>query len=93
SFAELILGKLKRLLDSACAYQFNQVQLLQVKVEISVVVQQFRMQLIHQVCRFLDMTVLYGVSNTDPVIQRAQFHRRTYSRLLLKLFGSFLESF
>ena len=72
--------------------QFNQMKLLQVKEQVSVVVQQFWMQLIDQMSGLLDSSILHSLPYVDAVLQCEQLHGRFHASLLLKLFGGLLEA-
>lgn len=92
SLAELILSELQGLFDPAGANEFYEVQLLQMEVQVSVVVQQLGVQLVDQIGGFLNSTILYSVANANSVVQRIELHSRPDARLLLKLFGSLFET-
>lgn len=72
--------------------QFNQVQLLQVEEQVSVIVQQLRMQLVDQVSCLLDPSILNCVTNQNSVFKGEQFDGWLDSCFLLELLGSLLES-
>lgn len=72
--------------------QFNQVQLLQVEEQVSVIVQQLRVQLVDQVRCLLDPAILNCVTNQNSVFKGEQFDGWLDSCFLLELLGSLLES-
>lgn len=67
-------------------------QLLQVEEQVAIIVQQLRMQLVHQMCRLLDPSILNCVTDQDSVFQSEQFNGWLYSRLLLELLRGLLEA-
>lgn len=67
-------------------------KLLQVKEQVSVVVQKFWMQLIDQMSGLLDSAILYRLPYVDTVLQCKQFHGRLHTSLLLELFSGLLEA-
>lgn len=66
----LCLGKCKGFFDFSVAYQFNQMQLLQMEIEEAIVVQQFRMQLIHQMRSLLHASTLHCLPYENAIVQR-----------------------
>ena len=50
------------------------------------------MQLVHKICCLLNTTILNCLSDTNPIVQRAQIHRGFHSGFLLKFLRGFLET-
>lgn len=67
-------------------------QLLQMKIQITIVVQQLRMQLIDEMRRLLDASALHSIPDEDSIIEGVQLNGRLDSGLGLELFGGLLEA-
>lgn len=62
------------------------------EVEIAIVVQQFRVQLVDKVGRLLYSSILHGFPYQYSVVKRAQIHRGFHTGFCLELFRCFFES-
>lgn len=67
-------------------------QLLQVKVQIAIVVQQLRVQLVDEMRRLLNETVLDRLPDLYPVVERVEIDRRCDAGLGLELFRRLLKT-
>lgn len=72
--------------------QLDQVQLLQMKVQIAIVVEQLRVQLVDQMRGLLHAATLHGLADQDTIVQRVQGNGRLDARFGAKLLGSLLEA-
>jgi hypothetical protein len=63
-----------------------------VEEEVSVVVEQFRVQLVDEIRSRLDVAGLDRVPDLDPVVHRLEVDLGREAAFFLKLFGGFLEA-
>lgn len=60
--------------------------------QVAVVVQQLGMQLVDQMRRLLNPSILHCVTNQNPIFKGEQFDGWLHSRFLLKLLGRLFEA-
>lgn len=67
-------------------------ELLEMKVQVSVIVEQFRVQLIHERDGLFDVPALDGLTDENSVVEARQVHLWFDARLFLELFRRLFET-